>query len=163
MTLHTQGSDSDGEGEDDEEDDDNASFASVDDLEGMIIWSLPKELKLMIGLDNEGATHMQELSKLAEKDPEFYKYLQENDSELLNFDTAAMDDGSDEEGEDADMDENKAPVLTAKILKEWQKSLLEVCGTHTSAQAHINEPGLVPVTSCPTKASRSLSFCCAYE
>ena len=69
-----------------------------------------------------------ELSKLAEKDPEFYKYLQENDAELLNFDASAMDVGSDEEGEgDDDMDEDKAPVLTAKILKEWQKSLLEVC------------------------------------
>lgn len=78
--------------------------------------------------DDEGAAHMQELSKLAEKDPEFFKYLQENDAELLNFDASAMDDDSDEEAEDAGMDEDKAPVLTTKILKEWQKSLLEVRG-----------------------------------
>ena len=68
-----------------------------------------------------------ELSKLAEKDPEFYKYLQENDQELLDFnldDTAARDE-NDEEEEEA-MEEDETPVLTKEILQRWQKALLEV-------------------------------------
>ncbi|TFY62316.1 hypothetical protein EVJ58_g3941 [Rhodofomes roseus] len=98
------------EGESDEEDiGDDESFASVDDL------------------DEEGRTHMLELSKLAEKDPEFYKYLQENDRELLHFDA----DGAEEDVElEDDMDEErmpeeKAPVLTKEVLRRWQKALLE--------------------------------------
>ena len=74
--------------------------------------------------------HLEELSKLAEKDPEFYRYLQENDRELLEFDPSAVVQDSDEDMEDVeadmDMEENKAPVLTGEILKKWQKALLEV-------------------------------------
>lgn len=74
---------------------------------------------------------MLELSKLAEKDPEFYKYLQENDKELLNFKTDALPgtDSSDEEDEeDAVMDEEKVqvPLLTKDHLRQWSKLLLQV-------------------------------------
>ncbi|KAL5520417.1 hypothetical protein ACEPAG_9641 [Sanghuangporus baumii] len=97
---------SDGEG-----DDDNASFASVDDLE------------------DEAAAHKLELDKLAEQDPEFFKYLQENDRELLDFDVMEdedeeMDDEEVVEGNDDD-DEMKAPTLTKEILRRWQKAILE--------------------------------------
>ncbi len=69
-----------------------------------------------------------ELSKLAEKDPEFYKYLQENDRELLDFKL----DGAGHEDEDEDMEgeepaeEDQTPVLTKEILQKWQKALLDV-------------------------------------
>lgn len=67
-----------------------------------------------------------ELSKLAEKDPEFYKYLQENDRELLNFNPNAVQD-RDEDMSDAEDEESKAiPALTKDILQKWQKALLEV-------------------------------------
>jgi nucleolar complex protein 2 len=76
---------------------------------------------------------MIELSKLAEKDPEFYKYLQENDKELLNFkpeeaDTAISDEDM-EAGipdEDEDEDEPPIPILTIDILKSWQTAILKV-------------------------------------
>ncbi|KAI9057554.1 Noc2-domain-containing protein [Trametes sanguinea] len=99
--------------EDEEEDDegsefadDNESFADVDDLD-------------------DGEAHLMELSKLAEKDPEFYKYLQENDRELLEFnpDDANVED-EDMEGDEA-MEEDTTPVLTKDILQRWQKALLD--------------------------------------
>ena len=70
---------------------------------------------------------MLELSKLAEKDPEFYKYLQEHDRDLLGFNVD--DDGDDVEDADDDIGEpdvTQLPTLTENILRTWQKSLLEV-------------------------------------
>jgi len=72
---------------------------------------------------------MEELSKLAEKDPEFFQFLQENDRELLNFNPDALSqDGEDDEDLDGDvgMDEDEVPVLTKEHLKSWQKALLQV-------------------------------------
>jgi nucleolar complex protein 2 len=110
--------------DDDDNDDDGASFASVDELEGARI-CLPIRPRSDTYVD-EGATHMLELSKLADKDPEFYRYLQEHDSELLDF-NMDDDDNIDDADEDADdEDTGQLPVLTENKLRTWQKSLLEV-------------------------------------
>ncbi|KAJ9220404.1 hypothetical protein DTO169C6_7293 [Paecilomyces variotii] len=89
---------------------------------------------------NDMATHKDQLEALKEKDPEFYKYLKENDAELLDFgdhgDLAEVDELSEgeEEGpakkkkksksEDEDMEEvdNK---LTMADIKKWRKSMEE--------------------------------------
>ncbi|KAI0085594.1 Noc2-domain-containing protein [Irpex rosettiformis] len=104
------------ESEDEDEDEDGGdslsedeSFASVDDFDD----------------EDEGRSHLLELSKLAEKDPEFYKYLQENDKDLLDFNPDAAEnydeDMEDEEGSEAE----SLPALTKDILQKWQKSILE--------------------------------------
>ncbi|KAF9264587.1 Noc2-domain-containing protein [Marasmius fiardii PR-910] len=128
------------EGEGDEEDfDDNASFGSVDELD-----------------DDEGQNHIMELSKLAEKDPEFYKYLQENDRELLEFDPNSMqvadeNEGGDDDDEDTEMTGERLPPLTTDILRKWQKALLEQRSLRAlrklliafRSAAHMNEEGQV--------------------
>lgn len=108
---------------------DNASFALVDDLDGKIsdLQGVSVLFHVSISLD-EGQTHLLELSNLAAKDPEFYKYLQANDRELLEFDPEAT--GEDEEMADGDIEseEEKIPTLTKEHLRQWQKTILEVCG-----------------------------------
>ncbi|KAL9969895.1 hypothetical protein ACROYT_G022167 [Oculina patagonica] len=55
---------------------------------------------------SKSADHKNQLARLQEKDPEFYKFLKENDKELLDFNDS--DTGSEEESDDDDEDdENK--------------------------------------------------------
>ena len=70
-------------------------------------------------LDDEDE-HAQDLAKLAETDPEFFKYLQENDEDLLKF--GQGDDGVDEDVAEAEDGDER--VLTIDMLRQWQRQLL---------------------------------------
>lgn len=92
-----------------------------------------------------GANPMVDMQALAEKDPAFYKFLQENDPDLLKFnaDAAGDVDMSDESEEDEEEEagskkkskkakkakdvkgKGKENILTKEVLREWQKAILE--------------------------------------
>lgn len=73
--------------------------------------------------------HREDLERLKETDPEFYKYLKDTDKELLEFDD---EDGSDEmeddqpvEGQDDSMDaelQDVPPVIDSEYLSSWCES-----------------------------------------
>lgn len=82
--------------------------------------------------------HKGQLESLKEKDPEFYKYLKENDAELLDFDDhgdlAEVDELSEtEEGpakkkkksKGSESEAMKDNIVTMSEVKKWQKSLQE--------------------------------------
>lgn len=105
----------DGEDEDEDEEGDEEGDDSLQDVEDL-------------SDDEEG--HAQDLAKLAEKDPEFFKYLQENDRELLDFgaDEEASEDedsavASGSKGKQRAIDEGQ--VVTREMLRAWQKSILQ--------------------------------------
>ena len=90
------------EDEEEEAEEDDDDLDEVDDIE-------------------DAEAHAQDLAQLAEKDPEFYKYLQENDQELLHF--GQGEDEEEEEDEEKEEEEDER-LLTMDMLQQWQKSLL---------------------------------------
>ncbi|KAF8536215.1 Noc2p family-domain-containing protein [Trichophaea hybrida] len=87
--------------------------------------------------EDELASHRNDLGALAENDPEFYKYLKENDPELLDFTMAERDNLSsiDELSEDEEeasgkkkkkgKKERESDEVTIAEIKKWREALVE--------------------------------------
>ncbi|KAI9370995.1 Noc2p family-domain-containing protein [Aspergillus egyptiacus] len=91
--------------------------------------------------------HKGQLESLKEKDPEFYKYLQENDAELLDFgdlaEVDALSEGENEQDEpakkkkkkDAKEEKEGSTDLTVATVKKWQQLMEEQHSIRAMRQA----------------------------
>ena len=115
-------------------------------------------------------THKEDLDALAQKDPDFYKYLKENDAELLDFgedgDLEAIDQLSDEaelskkgkkggnaaEASQEDMDDSLE--VTAVMVKKWKTAMSEEHSLRAMRQVALAFRAAVYVNSDDPKKQR---------
>lgn len=112
---------------------------NIDDfLKSDVVADLDKADKSKKRTQKERAVdHKSELDDLMEKDPEFFKYLEQNDKQLLDFDPERFDDedDEDEDNDDEEVDGEDGPKKGKKSqsheqisisnadVKQWAKEL----------------------------------------
>lgn len=113
-----------------QEDEDDASVASVEDHAAAAGAADGEDA---VDDDDEMQIHKDELQALAKKDPEFYKYLQENDAELLDFsdrdpdlvDLSGEEDQASKDGAKGRKKKEDTNDVSAPMVKRWSTAMTE--------------------------------------
>lgn len=133
---------------------------SSSDSEEEVVPSAPSDSASESESDDDPEAHKKQLAALADKDPEFYKYLKENDSELLDFEedadlddidslSASEDEGTPRKKQKSSKDEDIRNEVTKKLVEKWNSSMESSFSLRATkevvlafrAAAHLNDDG----------------------
>jgi len=82
--------------------------------------------------------HVEQLNNLKEKDPEFHKYLLDNDPELLDMDDVPdLEDIVDDEDDEESHTTKKLKIdneVTSEMITKWEKSITELYSLKSSKE-----------------------------